>query len=79
MKKKILIGIIIAITISVTVFALKENSLYLPPVGPEKLTINYNEISSNNIPTYEASEMTETEKKRLEQMQRESEESEGNL
>ena len=76
MKKKILIGIIIAITISVTVFALKENSLYLPPVGPEKLTINYNEISSNNIPTYEASEMTETEKKRLEQMQRESEESE---
>lgn len=76
MRKKILIGIIImiAILIPVVVFALKENSLYLPPAGPEKITKNYSEISSNSITTSKTSELTENESKMIQQMQQESEE-----
>ena len=77
MKKFILIGVIliIAIVIPVAVFALKDNSLYLPPDGPEEPTsTSYSKANSSDVSPYSTNELTEEEKEILQQTLQESEE-----
>lgn len=75
MRKYILIGIIImAIFLPMVVFAVKDNSLYLPPEQPEEPTLTYRESSSPSISTYSVSDEEIKMKQEIEENEKKHEE-----